>query len=123
MNKFSTLCNNILHESLVRSISTGYYLCTNAENLGLILNVVNRYHGTRTLDGGLIELFYNVAGENIDAVKLIGSLFEYGYLKKHEYGSPIGHKAFRTSIYSQQQLNKIIPGLQHKSYSERHKQN
>lgn len=119
MNQFKTLCKNIIFESEIATISPGFYLCTNAENLGLILNVLHRHHGTRVLDGGLIELYYGSTGDNLEAIKLIASLFEYGYLKKYTYGDNKHHKLYRTTLLSREQLSERIPGLELKDYTSR----
>lgn len=119
MNSFNNVYKSILHESRISTISTGFYQCTNAENLGHILNVLNRYHGTRTLDGGVIELFYGVTGDNLDAVKILASLLEYGYVRKYSYGDTKHYKTYRTLILSKEQLAKRIPGLEVQDYTTR----
>ena len=119
MQIFNKLCEGIFLESRIATISTGFYQCINAENLGSILNVLNRYSGTRTLDGGVIELFYNDSGDNLDAVKLIASLFEYGYIRKYPYGDNRYNKVYRTILLSKAQLTTRIPGLELKDYTSR----
>jgi hypothetical protein len=119
MRLFDKLYENIIAESSIAAISTGFYQCINAENLGRILNVLHRYPGTRVLDGGLIELFYDTSGSNLDAIKLLASLFEYGYIRKYTYGDSKHHKVFRTTLLTKQQLIERIPGLELKDYTTR----
>jgi hypothetical protein len=119
MQNFNNLCESVFLESRIATISTGFYQCINAENLGSILNVLNRYTGTRTLDGGVIELFYNDSGDNLDSIKLLASLFEYGYIRKYPYGDNKYSKVYRTLLLSKAQLAARIPGLELKDYTSR----
>lgn len=122
MSNYNTIYKQILSESRIATITTGFYQCINAENLGHILNVLNCCYGTRTIDGGVIELFYSPIGENLQAVKLIASLFEHGFLRKYPYGDTKHFKTYKTLIFTKDQLLNKIPGLQLKDYTQRKQQ-
>ena len=97
-----------LFESVQRSISSGYFICANAEHLGILLNVLSKYHGLLVVDGGLLELTTNASKE---LVQLMATLFERGIIVKYTNYKHQNTINYKTTLLSTQQFKSIFTTL------------
>jgi hypothetical protein len=102
MSYFNTYYSGVLHENTSKTtISTGLYICINAENTGIVINELQKSFGIKVVDGGLIELDHH-ADEQI--VKTLASLVKYGVVKKYTNATYTHNKTYHTSVLSKSQL-------------------